>query len=84
MENDLFYAMVWKTYHFNPGMENAIMENDVMESVVMENDVVPTLSLSLEGKWHFRGLIFRQIWTGVCYEVTVTLQLTSNQTPSKL
>ena len=36
MENDLFYAMVWKTYHFNPGMENAIMENDVME-----NDVVP-------------------------------------------
>ena len=46
MENDLFYAMVWKMTCLcygmeNDGMENARMENDRMENDRMENDVVP-------------------------------------------
>ena len=45
MENDAFYATLWKMTHFNPTMENATMEsvtmeNATMESVTMEKDVV--------------------------------------------
>ena len=36
MENDAFYATLWKMTHFNP-----TMENDTVESVTMEKDVVP-------------------------------------------
>ena len=45
MENDAFYATIWKMTHFNPAMENVTMENVTMENVTMENVTMESVTM---------------------------------------